>query len=207
MTTDFVWALQNYYFCIVYSVSVFASSEVKVEAEAEINFHLQFLAEDFIGYLEEWRAEVMAREGFTKTEKNKMFLTQQTGVKTTGKFIDSFWMLLVKLFVRSYWMTSINSDIDILHIIITLNVLLQSTLWSRLLGLCYSLGSSLFLATDSAKTPLNHISDDTDAWAYELKTHHSGHMGNLSLFLFSTEKKQTNKENYKLMITFKQKHL
>ena len=49
-------------------------------------FILQFLAEDFLGYIEAWRESVMAREGFSKSEKKKMFLTQQTyeGLKTTG---------------------------------------------------------------------------------------------------------------------------
>jgi hypothetical protein len=47
---------------------------------------LQFLTEDFMAYIESWRESVMARDGFSKAEKNKMFLTHQTyeGLKTTG---------------------------------------------------------------------------------------------------------------------------
>lgn len=47
----------------------------------------QFLATEFLGYIEAWRDTVMARPGFSKTQRNKMFLTQQTyeGLKTTGK--------------------------------------------------------------------------------------------------------------------------
>ena len=55
-----------------------------------IYFISQFLAEDFLGYIDAWRAGVMGREGFTKAEKNKMFLTQQTydGLRTTGTCVS-----------------------------------------------------------------------------------------------------------------------
>ena len=46
----------------------------------------QFLAEDVMGYIEDWKKSVMVREGFSRSEKNKMFLSQQTydGMKSTG---------------------------------------------------------------------------------------------------------------------------
>lgn len=45
----------------------------------------QFLADEFIGYIENWKQSVEARPGFTKSQKNKMFLIYQTydGLKTT----------------------------------------------------------------------------------------------------------------------------
>ena len=51
--------------------------------------YMQFLAEDFLGYIENWQTSVMGRDGFTKQEKNKMFLSKQTyeGLKTTGNFL------------------------------------------------------------------------------------------------------------------------
>ena len=47
---------------------------------------MQWLEEDFLGYLEEWEKSVAARKGFSKTEKNKMLLSDATrsGLKFTG---------------------------------------------------------------------------------------------------------------------------
>lgn len=48
----------------------------------------QFL-EDFVTYLTDWRAEVDGREGFTRSEKDRMFLSYQTfeGIVTTGTLL------------------------------------------------------------------------------------------------------------------------
>ncbi len=53
-------------------------------------FSTQFL-ESFITFLDSWKARVMARPGFTKEEKSKMFLTVQTyeGIVTTGMYVYS----------------------------------------------------------------------------------------------------------------------
>lgn len=50
-------------------------------------FNFQFLL-DFLKYIEDWKWEVEKREGFTKSEKDKMFLSKQTydGIKSTGTF-------------------------------------------------------------------------------------------------------------------------
>ena len=48
--------------------------------------HFQWLREDFLGYLDEWEASVAARPGFSKAERNKMLLSQETlsGLRLTG---------------------------------------------------------------------------------------------------------------------------
>lgn len=48
----------------------------------------QFLQQEFLAYLATWKESVSNREGFTKQEKNKMFLTHQTykGLLTTGGY-------------------------------------------------------------------------------------------------------------------------
>ena len=42
-----------------------------------------------MGYLDEWWQAVMARDGYSKQEKNKMFLSMQTydGIVMTGEYI------------------------------------------------------------------------------------------------------------------------
>lgn len=47
---------------------------------------LQWLKEDFIGYLDRWQESVSKREGFSKTEQNKMMLSEETraGLRLTG---------------------------------------------------------------------------------------------------------------------------
>ena len=48
---------------------------------------LQWLEEDFLGYLKEWEESVMARQGFTPKEQKNMLLSQETllGIKITGR--------------------------------------------------------------------------------------------------------------------------
>ena len=55
-----------------------------------IQVYLQFLA-SFVDYLDEWQLKVKNREGYTRQEKDKMFLSLQTyqGVVTTGMYIFS----------------------------------------------------------------------------------------------------------------------
>ena len=50
-------------------------------------FYLQFL-QSFLHHLEEWQANIQAREGFSKAERDRMFLSKQTyeGIVTTGKW-------------------------------------------------------------------------------------------------------------------------
>ena len=53
---------------------------------------LQWLQEDFMGYLQEWESSVQEREGdFTQAERNKMQLSHETlqGLKITGILIAS----------------------------------------------------------------------------------------------------------------------
>lgn len=48
---------------------------------------MQWLEEDFLGYLEEWESSVQEQDGdFTQAEFNKMKLSQETlqGLKITG---------------------------------------------------------------------------------------------------------------------------
>lgn len=51
------------------------------------DIELQWLEDDFIGYLDAWEESVQALHGFTKTQKNKMLLSPETrlGLRTTGK--------------------------------------------------------------------------------------------------------------------------
>jgi oligoribonuclease (3'-5' exoribonuclease) len=44
------------------------------------------LEDDFLGYLDEWNAEVKARQGLTETQKKKMTLSEETveGLRMTG---------------------------------------------------------------------------------------------------------------------------
>ena len=48
--------------------------------------YVQFL-EEFVAFLDKWKEEINAREGFSKSERDKMFLSHQTyeGIVTTGK--------------------------------------------------------------------------------------------------------------------------
>lgn len=50
---------------------------------------LQWLEEDFLGYLKEWEESVSARAGFTAKEKKNMLLSQETllGIEVTGKAV------------------------------------------------------------------------------------------------------------------------
>lgn len=49
---------------------------------------LQWLEEDFLGYLNEWEASVNAREGISDAEKASMLLSQETleGLHITGLY-------------------------------------------------------------------------------------------------------------------------
>ena len=49
---------------------------------------LQWLKEDFLGYLNEWEESVEQRTGFTSSQKNMMLLSRETieGLRTTGRF-------------------------------------------------------------------------------------------------------------------------
>ena len=49
---------------------------------------LQWLEKDFLGYLREWEENVEKRNGYSKDEKRRMTLSQETikGLRMTGKF-------------------------------------------------------------------------------------------------------------------------
>ena len=50
---------------------------------------MQWIEEDFLGYLEDWEKSVKGRPGeFTKTERNKMLLSAETrhGLKITCEY-------------------------------------------------------------------------------------------------------------------------
>lgn len=52
---------------------------------------LQWLKEDFLGYLNEWEVSVEQRPGFTSSQKNMMLLSRETieGLRTTGRFLSA----------------------------------------------------------------------------------------------------------------------
>ena len=43
-----------------------------------VPFYLQWLKEDFLGYLDKWEVSVKNRTGFTSAEKNMMLLSKET---------------------------------------------------------------------------------------------------------------------------------
>lgn len=47
----------------------------------------QWLEEDFLSYLDNWRESVRSREGYTDSEKKRMLLSEETesGLRLTGK--------------------------------------------------------------------------------------------------------------------------
>ena len=53
---------------------------------------LQWLENEFLGYLDEWDDCVQAREGFTNSEKMKMTLSRDTleGLRMTGTKCSHF---------------------------------------------------------------------------------------------------------------------
>ena len=52
-----------------------------------VSFSIFQFLERFLAYLYQWKAGIEARLGFSKAEKDRMFLSQQTfeGIVTTGK--------------------------------------------------------------------------------------------------------------------------
>ena len=62
---------------------LFTSAELEMEIFGNI---FQFLQIDLIGYLQDWLNSIQNRPGFTKEEKNRMFLSHQTykGLLTSG---------------------------------------------------------------------------------------------------------------------------
>lgn len=52
---------------------------------------LQWLKNDFLGYLEEWEKSVEQRAGFTTKEKKNLLLSQEThyGIEVTGKYFNN----------------------------------------------------------------------------------------------------------------------
>ena len=50
-------------------------------------WYLQWLREDFLGYLDEWEKSVEERQGFTASQKAMMLLSRETieGLRTTGR--------------------------------------------------------------------------------------------------------------------------
>ena len=50
--------------------------------------HLQWLENDFLGYLREWEESVEKRDGYSKDDKRRMTLSQETmrGLRMTGMF-------------------------------------------------------------------------------------------------------------------------
>ena len=57
---------------------------------------MQWLKEDFLGYLDEWQRSVEQREGFTTAQKQMMCLSKETltGLKMTGRFKHVNYMLM-----------------------------------------------------------------------------------------------------------------
>ena len=50
--------------------------------------HLQWLENDFLGYLREWEESIEQRDGYSKDDKRRMTLSQETmrGLRMTGMF-------------------------------------------------------------------------------------------------------------------------
>lgn len=53
------------------------------------DFRLNWLEKEFLGYLAQWKASVMARKGFTKSELAMMCISNETleGLHMTGTYI------------------------------------------------------------------------------------------------------------------------
>ena len=60
--------------------------------EATILIVVQFLREEFMGYLDEWSKSVSERKGFSPKELNNMKLSRETllGIRVTGIRIATF---------------------------------------------------------------------------------------------------------------------
>ena len=67
------------------SVSAFKSFSQRFKVY-EIYTHLQWLENDFLGYLKEWKDDVAARDDVTKAQKPRMCLSKETleGLHITG---------------------------------------------------------------------------------------------------------------------------
>ena len=70
----------------------------------------QFL-NDFLKYLDDWRTETQARQGFTKAQKDRLFLSSQTheGIRTTGMMQNYSMMSYFSIYVnkiKSYFFLS-----------------------------------------------------------------------------------------------------
>lgn len=54
------------------------------------NFCVQWLPEEFLLYLEQWRSSVQRRAGFSDKAKQMMLLAKETqdGITVTGKYIS-----------------------------------------------------------------------------------------------------------------------
>ena len=60
---------------------------------------MQWLENDFLGYLDEWEEDVKSREGFEKDEQNLMLLSSETmtGLRMTGE--TRFWVTIMIIYV------------------------------------------------------------------------------------------------------------
>ena len=58
---------------------------------------IQWLKDNFLGYIDGWEKEVMGREEFTTTQRKKMCLNQETleGLRITGKSYKFCYIVLL----------------------------------------------------------------------------------------------------------------
>lgn len=63
------------------------SNLIQIKYDAIILLHLQWLKEDFLGYLKQWEESVQARRDVADSGKTKMLLSRETleGLYITGK--------------------------------------------------------------------------------------------------------------------------
>ena len=61
-----------------------------MDYQFNFNFCVQWLPEEFLPYLEQWRNSVQKRAGFSEKAKQMMLLAKETrdGITVTGKYIN-----------------------------------------------------------------------------------------------------------------------
>ena len=85
---------------------------------------MQWLEEDFLGYLEEWEKSVAARKGFSKTEKNKMLLSDATrsGLKFTGTGVCMYVCMYVCICVCVCMRACVRAHVCAYYIVCVINL-------------------------------------------------------------------------------------
>ena len=79
---------------------------------------MQWLEDEFLGYLQNWEGLVMAQSGLSMKEKNSMLLSPKTrfGIEVTGKYIQ-FCLYIVHYFIVLLFSFSVRSFIEITKLV------------------------------------------------------------------------------------------